>query len=262
MDHGAKAGTGALTGRAKLEAVIAHLERIGQYVPNLQANFVLGTDVDQGPEPWEFTAEFARRLPSVYPAVFLPAPFGGTALFDGLRAEERLLEALPFACYYDPYLAFVPRNYRPEDLYAHRIGLLEAIAAPDLWWRRLRTPAHPLAKLTHSAQLVAVKAEIPVDRHILKLLRTDRGFRDFHEGRTDRLPDFYRAEIRRRLGRYARLLDEADQRPCFKALPEQGRAPAQTLPTGSAGHRATRSLGSGQQAVNDGEPIDPARRVA
>ncbi len=212
-DCGAKAGTGVLTGRAKLEAVIEHLRLISTYIPNLQANFVLGTDVDEGPEPWELTAELAKRLPNVYPAVFLPAPFGGTALFDELHAEGRLLESLPFACYYDPYLAFVPRHYSPEALYAHRIGLLEAITDPRLWWRRLGTPAHPLAKLTHSAQLLALRAELPLDRQIHRLLQTEPSFRAFHEGATDRLPDFYRAEIQRRLGRYAALLTEKELRP-------------------------------------------------
>ncbi len=284
-DCGAKAGTGTLTGRAKLEAVIEHLRLIGQYVPNLQANFVLGTDVDEGAEPWELTAELAKRLPNVYPAVFLPAPFGGTALFEELHAEGRLLESLPFACYYDPYLAFVPRHYSPEDLYAHRIRLLEAIADPRLWWRRLGTPAHPLAKLTHSAQLLAVRAELPLDRHIQRLLQTDLSFRAFHEGATDRLPDFYRAEVQRRLGRYAALLTEKDLRPRFPALaqraatsgvlptrsPERERltsvveranAQARALAGGCEGRRVALSLASDCPAANDGERRDPRRRVA
>lgn len=264
-DCGAKAGTGALTGRAKLEAVIEHLRLISQHIPNLQANFVLGTDVDAGPEPWELTAELARRLPNVYPAVFLPAPFGGTELFDELHAEGRLLESLPFACYYDPYLAFVPRHYSPEDLYAHRIGLLEAITDPRLWWRRLHTTAHPLAKLVHSAQLFAVRAELPIARQIQRLLQTDPAFRAFHEGERERLPEFYRAEIRRRLGRYAALLTEAELRPRLPAVSADSQAP----PEQTTGAGPIRSSQPGPvtsplhlQAANDGERIDPRRRAA
>jgi hypothetical protein len=206
--------------------------------------------------------------------VFLPAPFGGTALFDDLRAQGRLLDTLPFACYYDPYLAFVPKHYRPAELYAHRIGLLEAITAPGLWWRRLRTKAHPLAKLVHAAQLLAVRAEIPVAREILRQLNTDREFREFHEGRTDRLPDFYRAEIQRRLGRYATLLTEADLRPCFPALVQSAPAlgdflsPSKDQVEGRGGRLIPSpqpnqvTTGVPSQAANDGAQVDPTRRVA
>lgn len=218
-DCGAKAGTGALRGRGKLEAVVAHFATIARYIPNLQANFVLGTDSDRGAEPWALTAEFARRLPFVYPAVFLPAPFGGTVLFDDLRSGGRLLEAMPFACYYDPYLTFVPAHYTAVDLYAQRLRLLGAITEGRLWLRRLRTAAHPLTKLVHSAQLLAARAEHRAARRIHALLREDADFGAFHAGESERLPAFYRAEIERRLGRYTSLLSAADLRPCLPQEP-------------------------------------------
>jgi len=145
--------------------------------------------------------------------VFLPAPFGGTALFDDLRASGRLLEAMPFACYYDPYLTFVPRHYSAQALYAQRIGLLEVISGGGLWARRLGTPAHPLAKLVHSAQVLDARRELGQLRRIHRLLIEDRAFRAFHAGEGGTLPGFYRAEIDRRLGPYAGLLSPSDLRP-------------------------------------------------
>jgi hypothetical protein len=134
---GDKAGTGALAGREKLEAVVAHFAGIGYFIPNIQADFVLGTDADAGPEPWALTAELARRLPCVYPAVFIPVPYGGTAFFERLRRQGRLLETMPFACYGDPYLTFLPRHYDPVDYYTALTGLMAAVTDPRLWLRRL-----------------------------------------------------------------------------------------------------------------------------
>jgi hypothetical protein len=87
--------------------------------------------------PEILAAHLARRLPCVYPAVFIPVPYGGTAFFERLRRQRRLLEALPFACYGDPYLTFLPRHYDPVDYYTALTGLMAAVTDPRLWLRRL-----------------------------------------------------------------------------------------------------------------------------
>ena len=216
-DCGTKAGTGSLSGAAKLEAVSEQLTALSRHVGGVQANFVFGTDADRGTEPAELTCTLIRRLPQVYTAVFIPTPFGGAALFDQLRAQERLLEAMPFACYYNPYLTFLPAHYSPEDYYRHFIRLLEAVTDPGVWLRRLGTANHPLVKWVHSAQVLDAHRELTQLRRIHRLLREDAAFRAFHEGRGGELPKFYRAEIDRRLGRYAGLLSAEDLRPVLPA---------------------------------------------
>ncbi|MGH9362904.1 MAG: B12-binding domain-containing radical SAM protein, partial [Thermoanaerobaculia bacterium] len=103
-DYSNKAGVGRSTGREKLESVVAHFAEMHDYVPGLQANFIFGTDGDQGEEPAALTREFIRRLPFVWPTVNIPVPFGGTPMYDRDLAEGRVLREMPFAFYYMPYM--------------------------------------------------------------------------------------------------------------------------------------------------------------
>ena len=94
-DYANKAGTGAKRGADKLEQVVAHFQALSRHVPGLQANFLLGADVDRGREPVALTKAFIRRLPAIWPTINIPSPFGGTPLYDKLRADGRILETLP-----------------------------------------------------------------------------------------------------------------------------------------------------------------------
>jgi hypothetical protein len=50
-------------------------------------------------------------------------------------------------------------------------------------------------------------------RRILGMLKADRSFLEFHEGRSKVLPDFYRHEFDELVGPYAALLTESDRTP-------------------------------------------------
>ena len=49
------------------------------------------------------------------------------------------------------------------------------------------------------------------------MLRDGRRFRAFHEGRSTALPEFYRHQYERMLGRYSGLLSAADRVPDLDA---------------------------------------------
>ncbi|MCB0127029.1 MAG: radical SAM protein, partial [Caldilineaceae bacterium] len=53
-----KAGVGKSTGRDKLDRVVAQLQELRSYIPYLQANLILGLDIDQGDEPFTLTHEY------------------------------------------------------------------------------------------------------------------------------------------------------------------------------------------------------------
>ena len=68
---GDKSKTGSLTGIDKVRQVSEHVNMIMRYIPYVQTNFVLGLDVDQGPEPFELTKKFVDMTPGAFPAYSL-----------------------------------------------------------------------------------------------------------------------------------------------------------------------------------------------
>lgn len=216
-DYSNKAGVGRTTGREKLESVVEHFAELHRYVPGLQANFIFGTDGDRGEEPAALTREFIRRLPFVWPTVNIPIPFGGTPLYDRYLAEERVLREVPFAFYYAPYTVIRPRHYDPITYYDLLIGLYRAMIAGALLVRRVRSARHPVLRTLHVLRTLGMRAELAKLRRIRERLVRDPELLAFAEGRRDKLPEFYRENLRRRLGRYAELLSEADLRPELEA---------------------------------------------
>ncbi|HVG82452.1 MAG TPA: radical SAM protein [Methylomirabilota bacterium] len=208
-----KAGASGKSGREKLEQVIDHVRLIGDYVPGIQANFLVGSDADRGAEPAELTREFVRRLPGVWPTVNFPAPFGGTPLHDSYMREDRVLRALPFTFYHVPYLAIRPRHYELCDYYTQLISIFETIVSARMMGRRVRTPSHPIVLFINMLRTFAAGRELRLLKRIRRKLASERQFRAFHEGESRELPVFYRMQLRRRLGPYAELLSLEDLMP-------------------------------------------------
>lgn len=222
--------------RSKLEEVVSHFESIQEYVPALQANFMFGVDSDRGSEPVDLTTEFMDRLPRVWPNLNVPTPFGGTPLYDRYLAEGRILRAMPFAFYYTPYLTTTLRSYTAEEYYGHLSDLFAHLTSPGTVLRRTRAVSG-IQHAFHALRLTNARRALREFRALRELLRTDRGFRAFHDGRSDELPGFYRERFRRLLGRYAPLFTDAELRPVL--VPSRASrarsAPREGEPRPSAG---------------------------
>lgn len=212
-DYSNKAGAGSSMGRNKLEQVIRHIRLIQQFVSGVQVNFLLGTDADEGNEPVELTKEFIRRLPSVWPAVNIPTPMGGTPFYDASLAQDRISRSLPFAFYYSPYIAATPTRYNLVEYYDHLIDIYGVICSSSMMARRLITRTSPVIRLIHTLRRIPVRHELAEYRQIRELLVGDPQFRAFHQGRSKRLPEFYHSRFEQRLGRYAELLARRERIP-------------------------------------------------
>ncbi|HME68319.1 MAG TPA: radical SAM protein, partial [Myxococcota bacterium] len=221
--------------RQKLDEVVAHFERIQEYVPGLQANFIFGVDSDAGSEPVELTKEFMDRLPRVWSNLNVPTPFGGTPLYDRYFAEGRILRAMPFAFYYTPYLATTLRSYTAGEYYGHLIELFQHMTSAETVARRMRALSG-IYHLFHALRLLNARRCLREFRALQRLLRADRAFRAFHEGVSDKLPIFYQERLRSLLGRYATLLSAAECRPVL--VP--GRASRASMPDRSQRRSARR----------------------
>ena len=218
VDYSAKAGVGSKSGEAKLDQVVEHFRQLGDYVPGMQANFLFGGDEDSGAVPADLTKAFIERTPRVWPTINIPTPFGATPLRARYAREGRILETLPFAFYYNPYLAIRLKHYDPVTYYDHLIDIHKTLASARMFRRRLTTRSRPVIRFIHGLRTFAAHTELTALRRIRKMLVTDRQFRAFHEGETTVLPQFYRQELRSRLGRYADMLSLDEITP----IAEQG----------------------------------------
>ena len=216
-DYSNKAGTGSHQGSNKLTRIVAHLSRLAEFVPGIQANFLFGAETDRGSEPAALTRAFIEQTPFVWPTINIPSPFAGTPLYDQWYRDGRILRALPFAFYYNPYLAITLRHYDPPTYYGHLIDMHAALASPRMAWRRMRTRVRPAIRFVHGLRTIAARRELAAFRRIRAMLATDRAFREFHEGRTETLPAYYHQLFEARLGRFAELLPRSARLPVLEA---------------------------------------------
>ena len=247
-DYNNKTGLGRHGARQKLEGVIARLQEIHEFVPNIQANFIFGTDLDEGDDPVEMTKEFIRRLPFVWPTINIPTPYGRTPLYESYLKEGRILASMPFAFYYMPYLVMTLRNYAPLDYYEKLIEIYASANSFHLLGARVASTPDYSLKILYFLRAFAFQGILGKLRRTRDRLRDDGEFRSFHEGRTTQLPAYYRRLYARRLGRYAELISEAEMIPELEAsavapvrsVPKETvRPPRQAFPTVSAGIQPT-----------------------
>jgi hypothetical protein len=206
----------AVSGRRKLERMLDHFALLTEEVPIVQANFIFGVDGDRGDEPVELTREFIRRAPSVWPQIAIPTPFRGTPLYERHRREGRILETMPFAFYYQPYLITVPRHYEPADYYDKLARIQGELTTRRSVAARLSVRPRGLGFI-NALRINGIRGFLGEYRTIAGLLRSDARFRAFHERRSDDLPDFYRERLRDLLGPYAEVLTAEDSVPLLPA---------------------------------------------
>jgi hypothetical protein len=220
MNYSNKAGVSGKTGREKLEKVTRHLELIRQYVPDLQANFIFGTDADNGKAPVELTKEFIRRLPFVWPTMNIPIPFAGTPFFDQLYAENRIIKALPLSFYYRPYLVIKLKNYSAVEFYEHLIDLYTVITGTAMMVKRIFARSAFEVKVVYTVRAFHLRQELAQLRRVRDMLVKDGEMRAFHEGSSNQLPEFYHHCFEKRLGRFAGLISRSDRIPVLSAEAE------------------------------------------
>ena len=83
--------------------------------------------------------------------------------------------------------------------------------------RRLRSTGNRTVRWVHRIRTAGMRNNLTNYRGILSMLREDGRFRAFHEGRSTALPEFYRHQYDRMLGRYSGLLSAADRVPDLDA---------------------------------------------
>ena len=214
-----KAGLGKTSGKEKLERVVSDLQDMYTYIPSLQANLILGLDVDSGEEPFALTREFLNQTPFVWPHINIPMAFGGTPLFDSFLREGRILTRLPFAFYRQPYLTAKLKNYDALDYLQKMVDTHAFAASNKMLRRRLRLSRTSVIAMGTYVRTLSVRNEIAEMRATVDQLKNDVTMRAFHAGETDILPAFYAKAYHKRLGKYAELMPLEESIPILSAEP-------------------------------------------
>src|SRR3954466_3354113 len=199
------------TGMDKVKQVSEHVNMILRYIPYIQTNFVMGLDGDMGPEPFELTKKFIDLAPAAFPAYSLLSAFGRAAPMnlDYQRAGRVL--PLPFHFLNNNHAMNVrPKNYSWPEFYD---GLVDVTRYSFSWKaiaRRIPATATAIPKWMNVVRAVSSEGfgRIRYHKTIRRLLDTDASVRNFMEGETDQLPEFYAERIRRERG------------PAYEFLPE------------------------------------------
>jgi hypothetical protein len=213
-----------------------------RYVPYVQTNFVLGLDSDEGPEPFELTKKFIDLAPGAFPAYSLLSAFGRAAPMN--LDYQRAGRVLPFPFTFlnnNHSMNVRPANYSWAEFYDRLVDLTSYSFSWRAIGRRLGATPAMIPRWMNVVRAMSSEGwgRIAYHKTIRGLLDTDPSVRDFMEGSSERLPEFYGARIRRDLGELHQHLPEGatmhDQNAYLKSLDHAPVTPLQRARRGGAG---------------------------
>jgi hypothetical protein len=202
-DLGQKSRTGSVQGQAKVQRIAEHINLVLRYVPYVQTNFVLGLDVDSGPEPFELTKRFVDLTPGAFPGFSLLTAFGEAAPINLEYQRENRVIAFPFHFLNNNgAMNLRPKNYSWPAFYRHVIDLTKYSFSPRAIVRRIGATRAFVPRWLNLVRAISSEGygRIRYFSQIHEQLGTNPAFRRFFEQETDLLPLFYQDRVRRDLG--------------------------------------------------------------
>jgi hypothetical protein len=199
------------TGMDKVTQVAEHVNMILRYIPYIQTNFVLGLDGDVGPEPFELTKKFLDLAPGAFPGYSLLSAFGKAAPLN--LEYQRDARVLPFPHHFlnnNHAMNVKPKNYAWPEFYDRLIDLTKYSFSGGMIAKRFFGNNEIIPRGMNVVRAVSSEGWGRIKYHstIRGLLDTDRSVRDYLEGESTVLPDFYRDRIHRELGPFWDWLPE------------------------------------------------------
>lgn len=210
-DLGNKSKSGAMKGMDKVRQVSDHINMILKYIPYVQTNFVLGLDVDEGPEPFELTKRFVDMTPGAFPAYSLLSAFGQAAPLN--LEYQRAKRVLPFPFHFlnnNHAMNVKPKNYSWPDFYEHVIDLTGYTFSWRSIFKRYRAIKATIPRWMNVVRAVSSEGfgRIKYHTEVRRRLDTDPQFRRYFEQETTELPQFYGDRVRNDLGALWQWLPE------------------------------------------------------
>ncbi|MEQ9618340.1 MAG: radical SAM protein [Deltaproteobacteria bacterium] len=235
FDMGNKSKTGAKQGMEKVKIVSEHINLILSYIPYVQTNFVVGLDSDNGAESFELTKKFVDMAPAAFPAYPLITAFGRAAPLNlEYQSEDRVLP-FPFHFLNNNHASNVkPKNYSWPEFYDLLIDLAQYSYSLRSIYNRFRATRTRVPRWMNVMRAISTEGSgrIKFYRKIRQFLQEDTKFRDFFEGETTEIPDFYVDMIKKDLGPLWEYLPEGaiyhDQNAYLKSEMEKKQKKVQT----------------------------------
>ena len=229
-----KSKTGKKLGMDKVEVVSEHVNMILRYLPYIQTNFVLGLDCDDGPESFELTKKFVDMSPAAFPAFPLLTSFGEAAPLNlEFQGAGRVLP-FPFHFLNNNHAMNVrPAHSSWPEMYDRIISLVEHSFSWSAIWNRFIETKTTFPKALNFVRAVSTEGfgRMRFYREIRRRLDEDRQFRDFFEGETTVIPEFYIDMMKKDLGPLWEWLPEGaiyhDQNAYYKKDKERKRLKAE-----------------------------------
>ena len=210
-DLGNKSKAMRIKGLDRVKQVAEQTNMIMRYVPYLQTNFVFGLDSDFGSEPFELTKKFIDYSPGSFPGYSLLSAFGEAAPLNlNYQKDDRVL---PFPFHFlNNHLAMnvKPKNYDWVTFYDLIIDITEYTFSWKAIYKRVRANASGVPKWLNFVRAISHEGSgrVKYFKKIRNNLKNDPSFRDYFEGKTDVLPQFYLNIIKKDLGHMWEWLPE------------------------------------------------------
>ncbi|MEZ4849187.1 MAG: radical SAM protein [Bacteroidia bacterium] len=202
-EMGNKSNSMRKDGEEKLYQVAEHVNLIMKYIPYLQANFVLGLDSYEGFEPFDLSKRFVDMAPASFPAYSLITSFGEGAPHNLEYQKENRIIPFPFH-FMNTYhtMTIKPKHYDWVDFYDKIIDLFEYTFSAKAIYRRFMKNEGWITKYFNLIRGISSngRGKLKYNRMIRQKLIEDVKFRDFFEGETTEIPQFYQDMIREDLG--------------------------------------------------------------
>ncbi len=202
-DLGNKSKTGKKAGLEKVKQVSDHVNLIMRYVPYVQTNFVLGLDVDEGPEPFELTKEFVDLTPATFNGYSLLSAFGQAAPLNLEYQRENRVLPFPFHFLNNNHAMNVkPRNYEWTEFYDHVIDLTRYTFSWPRILKRFRAMTSTIPRWMNVVRAISSEGfgRIKYYTEVRRLLDTDQHFRRYYDRETNELPQFFKDRVIKDLG--------------------------------------------------------------
>ncbi len=210
-DLGNKSKASRLSGQEKVDRISFHVNKVFEYIPYVQTNFVLGLDSDAGEEPFELTKRFVDASPAAFPGYSLLSAFGEAAPLNLQYQQEGRVLPFPFH-FLNNHLAMnvKPANYEWIDFYDKVIDLTAYTFSKRAVYRRMKATPNFTAKWMNVMRAISSEGygRVRFFREVRDNLKTDSAFRDYFEGESAVLPAFYLNLIKKDLGRWWEWLPE------------------------------------------------------
>ncbi len=202
-DLGGKSKTGNNHGMDKVRMVSDQVNMILKYIPYVQANFVMGLDVDEGPEPFELTKTFLNMTPGAFPAYSLLSAFGRAAALN--LEYQRAGRVIPFPFHFlnnNHAMNVKPKGYAWPEFYDNVISLSKHSFSWEKIARRFAATHAAIPRMLNFVRAVSSEGfgRIKYYKEVRKRLDEDRPFRNYFEQQNTELPSFFTDRVKHDLG--------------------------------------------------------------